>query len=272
MRLRVGLLFCLFAVIVVAACRKPLAPNIDRNKAPETWITSAPIDTVTVRPGVPVQPGTIPFKFRVYWAGSDQDGSVVGFYWAVVETHPTPAPGFGGIPPLPGPRPRDYHYTTATDTTFIFTVAEDIPDRQHAFFIYAVDDKGKGDPTPARFIFTAQDRFPPLPVFDEAYGRGTVYYFDDTGILRSEVRTFQIEDTLRFGGAPKDTLPSGSRVTFRFHGEPRVQGSIVKGFRYKRGAYRGTLDIHLTADKLQLNFDSKPWYPRAQNMSKLMPI
>jgi hypothetical protein len=46
----------------------------------------------------------------------------------------------------------------------------------------------------------------------------------------------------------------------------------IKGFHYRRGAYRGTLDIHLTADKLQLNFDSKPWYPRAQNMSKLMPV
>jgi PH (Pleckstrin Homology) domain-containing protein len=46
----------------------------------------------------------------------------------------------------------------------------------------------------------------------------------------------------------------------------------IKGLHYKRGASTGTLDIHLTADKLQLNFDRKPWYPRAQNMSKLMPI
>lgn len=46
----------------------------------------------------------------------------------------------------------------------------------------------------------------------------------------------------------------------------------IKGLHYNRGASTGTLDIHLTADKLQLNFDSKPWYPRAQNMSKLMPI
>jgi Bacterial PH domain len=46
----------------------------------------------------------------------------------------------------------------------------------------------------------------------------------------------------------------------------------IKGLHYNRGAYTGTLDIHLTADKFQLNFDSKPWYPRAQNMSKLMPI
>ncbi len=48
--------------------------------------------------------------------------------------------------------------------------------------------------------------------------------------------------------------------------------SDIKGLHYKRGASTGTLDIHLTADTLQLSFDSKPWYPRAQNMSKLMPL
>jgi hypothetical protein len=221
-------------VIAMIGCRKPLAPNIDRNKAPETWITAAPFDTITLSRGNTPPLGTIPIRFHVYWAGSDLDGSVVGFYWAVVETLPYASPGTTNLPQLPGPHPRDYHYTTATDTTFIFTVAEDIPDRQHAFFIYAVDDKGKGDPTPARFIFNAQDRFPPLPVFDEAYGRGTVYFFDPGGVLRSEVRTFPIGDSLRFGtNPPSDTLPSGSRVTFRFHGEPTLQGSIVKGFRYK---------------------------------------
>jgi hypothetical protein len=48
--------------------------------------------------------------------------------------------------------------------------------------------------------------------------------------------------------------------------------SDIKGFRYNRGPYSGTLNIHLTADTLQLNFDSKPWYPRAQNMAQMMPL
>jgi len=46
----------------------------------------------------------------------------------------------------------------------------------------------------------------------------------------------------------------------------------IKGFSYKRGPYSGTLNMHLTADTFQLNFDSRPWYPRAQNISKLMPL
>ena len=237
MRLRVGLLLCLFAAIAVVGCRKPLAPNIDRNKAPETWITAAPFDTITLVPG-PVRPlpGSVPVRFHIYWAGSDQDGAVVGYYWAVVETLPL-APAGGTRPPLPGPRPQDYHYTTRTDTTFIFSVAEDVPDREHAFFLYAVDNQGKPDPTPARFIFNANDRFPPVGVFDVARATGTVYYFDPiTGILGSRTLTKDVADTVDTpdaGRAPRDTVASGSRLTFRFHGEVRIAGSVIKGFRYK---------------------------------------
>jgi hypothetical protein len=233
MRFRVGLLLCLLTIIAGVGCRKALAPNIDRNKAPETWITAAPFDTITMVKGETPQIGTIPIRFHVYWAGGDRDGAVVGYYWAVVETLPFPPEGSFRPPPLPGPRPADYHYTTRSDSTFIFNVAEDVPDRLHAFFIYAVDDQGKADPTPARFIFNAQDRFPPRPVFDQTVAVGTVYFFDDLGILQSEVRTFPITDVLEFDSDPRDTVSSGSRVTFRFHGEVRVAGGTVEGFRYK---------------------------------------
>jgi hypothetical protein len=227
MRLRVGFVLCLFAILTAVGCRKALAPNVDRNKAPETWITGAPFDTVTLIKGVRPPVGTIPIRFHVYWAGSDQDGAVVGYYWAVTDTTP-------GLSALPGPRPRDYHYTTRTDTTFIFEVAEDIPDRLHRFYIYAVDDQGKPDPTPARFVFNALDRFPPLPVFDEAHAVGTTYFFDN-GVLKSEVRDFPIRDTVNNLNVvpPGDTVPSGSRLEFRFHGELTVAGSSIRGFRYK---------------------------------------
>ena len=227
MRLRVGLVLCLFSILTAVGCRKALAPNVDRNKAPETWITGAPFDTVTLIKGQRPPVGTIPIRFHLYWAGSDQDGAVVGYYWAVTDTTP-------GLSALPGPRARDYHYTTRTDTTFIFDVAEDIPDRLHRFYIYAVDDQGKPDPTPARFVFNALDRFPPVPVFDAAQAVGTTYYFDN-GVLRSQVQTFTMTDTVNNQHivAPKDTVPSGSRLTFRFHGELTVAGGKIRGFRYK---------------------------------------
>jgi hypothetical protein len=232
MRFRVGLILCLLAIFAAVGCRKALAPNVDRNKAPETWITAAPFDTITLIKGDPPQVGTIPIRFHVYWAGSDRDGAVVGYYWAVVETLPLPQEGAIRPPPLPGPRPGDYHYTTRTDSIFIFDVAEDVPDRLHAFFIYAVDDQGKPDPTPARFIFNALDRFPPVPVIDEARAVGTVYRFNGP-LLEPETRTYDIRDSLNFTTQPSDTVPSGSRIRFRFHGEVTVAGGIVAGFRYK---------------------------------------
>src|SRR5262245_39892666 len=125
MRLRVGVVLFLLVAYVGIGCRSPLTPNIDRNKAPETWITAAPSDTITVKNergnplGFPL-PGTIPVRFHMYWAGSDRDGAVAGFYWAVVETLPRAAPGQFFLPALPGPKPQDYHFTTKTDTTFIF--------------------------------------------------------------------------------------------------------------------------------------------------------
>ena len=239
MRWRVGAVLCLFAAYFGIGCRQPITPNIDRNQAPETWITAAPFDTVTLKDengkptNVPIRPGTIPVRFHVHWAGSDQDGAVNGFYWAVVETLPRPAEGQLTVPNLPGPKPQDYRFTTKTDSFFIFTVAEDIPDRQHAFFIYAVDNQGKPDPTPARFIFTAQDRFPPIPIFDECKCVGTIYELQPGGgvLGRTVERTITDIDNIRT--FPRDTCPSGSTLFFKWHGEPTIPQTVVIGYRYK---------------------------------------
>src|SRR5580765_2887997 len=127
MRFRAGLVFVFLALWMGVGCRKPLAPTVDSNLPPETWITAAPQDTLTIRDEngnvVPPQPGSIPFRYHPYWSGNDQDGSVSGL----------------PIPPLPGPKPQDYHYTTKTDSFFIFNVLEQTNNRQHAFYIYAVD-------------------------------------------------------------------------------------------------------------------------------------
>ena len=88
MRLAFGVVLCFFLAFLGAGCRKSLAPNVDNNLAPETWITAAPQDTITERnpvgAPVPPVPSEIPVRFHLYWAGSDRDGAVSGFYWAVV--------------------------------------------------------------------------------------------------------------------------------------------------------------------------------------------
>jgi hypothetical protein len=244
MRLSARIVLCLlaFSLAVASGCRKPLTPNVDRNEAPETWITAAPLDTLTARdqwrnpldPTKPAEPTTIPVRFHMYWAGSDKDGAVAGFYWAVVET--TMVDGT----PLPGPKPGQYNFTTKTDTTFMFTVSELILDREHVFFIYAVDNQGKVDPTPARFYFNAKDRFTPRPVIgpEDAWATGDTVTLSATGepvpMLR-RVPKFILDSLPPNDTRPRDrdTVPAHSRLDFRWRSEITQAGTFVSGYRYQ---------------------------------------
>jgi hypothetical protein len=195
------------------------------------------MDTLTIRDeyGVPIGEGdvgltTIPVRFHMYWAGSDKDGAVAGFYYAVVET--TVAQG---DVPLPGPKPGQYSFTSKTDTTFMFTVSDLSPDRLHAFFIYAVDNLGKPDATPARFIFNATDRFPPRAVMgpEDAWATGRTVVLDHNGdpVIQPLIPDY-ITDSLATVN-PTDTVPAFSRLDFRWHGEITQPGTYVKGYRYQ---------------------------------------
>ncbi len=237
MRLRVGVAVCLFLALIAAGCRKGLEPSFDNNQAPETWITGAPADTITTKDnlGRPIPPveGRIPVRYHIYWAGSDKDGAVVGYYWAVTETVAvSPGPGLP-IPELPGPRARDYHFTRRSDSIFVFDVSVDSPEREHGFFVYAVDDKGKVDPTPARLTFRAYDRFPPIPVFDVARATGKIYVATPGGVT-SETQSFDMHGPFIPGNPfPTDIVPSGSLLTFAWHSQPPLPTSICTGYRYR---------------------------------------
>lgn len=237
MSIRAARLFCLFFLILGSGCRNPIAPA-DNNQAPETWITSAPQDSITnvspTDPAVHYLPGTIPVQYHVFWAGSDVDGAVAGYYYAVVETVTVSPPGIP-LPELPGPKPRDYHFTTRTDSTFIFNVTENSPDRQHAFFVYAVDNKGRPDATPARFIFNAQDRYPPAVVFDDAHSSADMFAQSAPGSTPVPIHYVKaITDTFNFNQVVyKDTVPSNGVLWFRWHGEPSLPGTYVTGYRFK---------------------------------------
>jgi len=211
-----------------------MTPNVDRNKAPETWITAAPQDTVTIRDdlGNPIapRPATIPSRFHMYWAGSDEDGTVAGFYFAVVET--VGAPGLPP-PPLPAPKPRDYHFTTQRDSVFIFNVFERTNEREHAFFIYAVDNLGKPDPTPARVIFNALDRLPPIPVITYATAVGRI--FDPSNLDAPPFqKSYSLTDTTDpFQPHVRDTVPVNSVLTFRWRADMAVANNPAVAFKYK---------------------------------------
>src|ERR1041385_5164016 len=108
MRLRAVLFLFLSILAFTIGCRNALSPNVDRDKPPETWLTAAPMDTLAPRDPhggrIEDRPRTIPIKSHMCWAGPDEDGTVVGFYWAVAETLPLPPEGSNIVPPLPGPR------------------------------------------------------------------------------------------------------------------------------------------------------------------------
>ncbi len=239
MRLRVGAVLCLFLAFWGAGCRKAVAPSLD-NQAPETWIVAAPQDTITIRDNsgpIRPNPARIPVRFHLYWAGSDRDGAVAGYYFAVVETLPVPPEGFTSVPPLPGPKASDYQFTTKSDSIFVFTTSEDLNERQHAFFIYSVDNKGRPDPTPARFVFSAYDRFPPLAIIDELKAVGTVYDLLPNGTVQASERTFFVNDSFPNPPgsriAPGDTIPANARISVRWHGESTIPSTVITGYRYK---------------------------------------
>ena len=240
MRLRVGAVVCLFLAFWGAGCRKALVPTTLDNQAPETWIVAAPQDTITTRDpsNQPVRPviGRIPVRFHLYWAGADRDGEVVGYYFAVVETLPVPAEGAPSVPSLPGPKARDYQFTTKTDSMFIFHASEEVSERQHAFYIYAVDNKGRPDATPARFIFSSYDRFPPLAIIDELKAVGTVYNLLPGGGVIASTQTFFVRDSFEIKeshSVPRDTVPANALLHMRWHGEPTIPSTTITGYRYK---------------------------------------
>lgn len=238
MRLRVGAVLCLFLAVWAAGCRKAVAPSLD-NQAPETWIVAAPQDTITIRDNSgPIRPnvGRIPVRFHLYWAGADRDGAVAGYYFAVVETLAVPPEGLSSVPGLPGPKARDYQFTTKSDSIFVFRASEELNERQHAFFIYAVDNKGRADATPARFIFSSYDRFPPLAIIDELKAVGTIYELQPGGGVRPVERTYFVTDSFELSPThvvPRDTIPANARISVRWHGEPTIPSTVIMGYRYK---------------------------------------
>jgi hypothetical protein len=138
-RVRWLALCALAYVAVVAGCEREDPPAVDRNRPPETFITEGPDKSTD-----PLDPVNLFYRAHLYWRGEDDDGRVVGFRVAVDDTADAAA----------------WSFTTATDSTFRFPVAE-IGPMEHLFLIRAVDNLGKQDPTPDTLRFEAFTSDPP---------------------------------------------------------------------------------------------------------------
>ena len=136
------------------------------NALPDTRITGAP----------PVLNQT-DIVVDFFWTGSDPDGNVRGYQWKLTSN------GEDGISvmdtltvdPATGDTINPWHFTTATDTTFVvsadsagFSGDVTLPGelqrffQPHTLFIRSVDDKNGVDPTPAMITFTATTLAPTI--------------------------------------------------------------------------------------------------------------
>jgi len=231
MRWSAGVFVALIGLVLVAgtACRKLPTDINDRNRAPETYLSAAPVDSISNSGLV-----RIPYRFRAQWAGSDVDGEVVGFFVAVTET--TVDVTSGRPFKLPPPKPQDYKFTTSRESLFTFDVTEGRgTDREHALYVYAVDNQGKVDPTPAVTHFVARDQNLPGVKITVATASGTIYKLASVG---GGVTPFDSVWTLSDGPelplhSPRDTIPSGASVHFEWRGFDNDFGSYITGYRYK---------------------------------------
>lgn len=144
-------------------------------------ITSAPGDSQTSF-----------YRVRLYWKGTDPDGEVTGYEWAVTES-------------LPDPESIEYSRTVRTDSTFNLQVEPNREVLGHRFYVRAIDNEGKRDPSPAYTFFAVRNNCVPRAVFNSTYAFGP----------NNEIR----EITSVHPRAPTDTIPAGWGVAFSWHGE-----------------------------------------------------
>ena len=230
MRWSAGVFVALVGLILVAGpgCRKIPTENTDRNRPPETYLSAAATDTIAGG-GL----SRIPHRFRAHWSGADTDGEIAGFFVAVTET--TVDFTTGRPFKLPAPRPSQYRFTTARESLFTFDVLEGRgTDREHALYVYAVDNQGKVDPTPAVTHFVARDQHLPKVRFTSSYANGVIYANDGAGgvtpVPFNRVLTDSFELPLH---APVDTIPSGATVHFEWKGFDEDFGAFISGYLFK---------------------------------------
>jgi hypothetical protein len=163
-----ALIVALLLILLLPACRREQEP-LDRNRAPETYLTSSPMETTATD-----------YRVRMYWHGTDEDGIVERYMWYISDTlltlDPDRFPDSEQRDWNPAQRIADYlrgRFTTKTDTVFIFKGFDDrnlAQINRQAFHIVAIDDGGRIDESPARIQFLARVRGIPEVQFWLNYG------------------------------------------------------------------------------------------------------
>jgi hypothetical protein len=120
-----------WGVVYLAGCSKVDAPPPPGPQAPETQLTYAPVDLDTTT-----------FRVHFYWNGSDKDGEVVRYHFAIDQMDTLSV--------------DQWPSTTSKDTTLLFLVDPVAELKLHTFKIASEDNDGLTDPTPAGRSFSAK--------------------------------------------------------------------------------------------------------------------
>ncbi|HKO22317.1 MAG TPA: PKD domain-containing protein [Candidatus Eisenbacteria bacterium] len=193
---------------------------MDRNRPPQTFLVAAPVDTSVA---------DIAYSYRIhlYWRGEDSDGYVVGFEYSWDDS------SIGA-----------FKFTTKTDSIFELTVNDSSQltggtgqnpstARTHTFYIRAVDNLGKPDPSLTIFnrrpfkaqtvapvvTFTGAIPNPKYPAVIDTVCEGTPFSVSWQGRDPDGVVTRYRFDV----GAYHSPLTTDSSVTFN---DPGAPGSI----------------------------------------------
>jgi hypothetical protein len=147
----VSIFLCLLAGSLLFGCRAFEPEAIIVNREPETYLIGSPAETSGAY-----------FHFHVYWYGTDADGYVERFVWALTDTsiqdydtdddeedlNFNPATNISTL--------GIGTYTTRTDTVFDFQIGQGANlSYDMTLHMVAIDDRGDFDRTPARLHFFA---------------------------------------------------------------------------------------------------------------------
>lgn len=209
------ILLAVVACLYLASCRRLPPSNVDRNRAPETYVTLAPAESLVSY-----------YRAHLYWTGGDPDGSIAYYEIAVTDSNEVPGQNLD--------EGTGYTKTLRTDSTFVFKA--DPPTEQqlrgYRFFVRAVDNEGKVDPTPAVAYFVARnDTYPKVNFY-----AGRLTWLDRFGATRE--RTWVSSDP----DAPTDTAGVEACYSITWSGFDPDPGGFVVGFEYKLASqltYRG---------------------------------
>ena len=172
---------CVLAASLLFGCRAFEPEAIIVNRLPETYIVGSPAETSGAY-----------FHFHVYWYGTDADGFVERYVWALTDT------SIQDIETDDDEEDQNFNpgtnastleigtYTSRTDTVFDFQIGQGANlSYDMTLHMVAMDDRGEFDRTPARLHF-----------FSNALGNPDVEFYRVVG--GAEV-PFANNDTIAYG-------------------------------------------------------------------------